>query len=175
MDRTDDLAPPTIGELAAAMTRLLRKTGTFQPAPPPDALPPEEQAEWTLWSTTTPRDPAGFRATFRYRRPDVCGLEVYDLGDVRGASWRRPMGRPLADLSGRDAGIWEGGRTMLDAVLAGLLPPPLPETRVEEFVRLNVRQAKLDDPDSPEFISTVMRMNRLWAAMSDDEKKRARA
>lgn len=120
---------PTLTAVVERLARLLRKEGYFQPLPGLDpgageavAKSPPTQPEWEFrFHPDAPADPVFWRVLLRYRRPDLCGIEVYDLSDVLAASWRKPLGDPDG-WSSRDFGIWGGGRTVLDGELKAFLP-----------------------------------------------------
>lgn len=168
---------PGLEELVNAMRRLLNKVGVYQPEPvfEADDVPPV-QSEWTLFNMNPKdvRDPAGLRAMFHYRRPEVCGIEVYDLSDVTSGSWRRPWGGGV-ERNARDAGIRDGGVTVLDSVLRPLMAPPF-ESRIAEYKRLS--QEKLNTPhdrrDTHAYEAIVVRLNVLWGEMNLAERELAR-
>lgn len=170
------LPPPSLVEVAERLRRLLVKQGIFYPEPMYDSdAPPPPVPEWELFSVADNiHDPSGLRLKFRYRRPDLCGIEVYDLSGVRKGSWRRPLGVPLEEKSTRDAGIWSGGVTILDSVLQDLLPPPV-ESRVAEYRRLVAERTNNPPLFGDALATRAQRLNTLWCEMNDAERRAAKS
>ncbi len=166
---------PTLELLIDRLRRLLVRDGYFQHESAAGRLQPE----WELFSTSPNlQDASGWRVKYRYARAELCGIEVYDLSDVRTASWRKPLADPR-DWSGRDFGIWGGGRCVLDAALADLVPKPTlaargpthPPDRYAWLVGLLTGEV-VDDGD--QLAEIALAVNRLWAEMSAADRDTAR-